>query len=86
MTLVFWAGGEKLGERSIGITQDNWDRNGPALIGEQENSGIFNWRTCGFTQKTNVSSIHVQIRDTNSDVVGPLDYGGSYEASVTIDP
>jgi hypothetical protein len=87
VTIVFWSGITKLGERSVGISQDNWDRNGAALTQEQNATGIFNWRTCGFTQNiSDYSSIQVKIRDENLDFASPVDIGGSYEANVVIDP
>jgi len=82
----FWAGLQKLGERSIGIDQNNWDKNGAALTAEQLTSGIFNWRTCAYSQQVDYSSINVQIRDSNMDFASPLDVEGSYQPSVIIDP
>jgi hypothetical protein len=86
VTAVFWGGVGKIGERSIGISDDNWDRNGAALTDEYYQTGIFNWRTCAYTEKIENSSIQVQIRDANGDFASPIDVGGSYQASVTIDP
>lgn len=83
---VMWGRVQKIGEQSIGITPDNWQRNGPALLDEYRSTGIFNWRTCVYTQQINSSSIQIQIRDANGDFAAPLDFDGSYSATVTIDP
>jgi hypothetical protein len=86
VTVVFWAQGQKIAEQSIGITQDNWDRNGAALTDEFNRTGIFNWKTCVYTQRISFSSIQIKIRDANLDFASPIDVEGGYEATVTIDP
>lgn len=80
-----WGPVFKIGEQSIGITPDNWQRNGAALLDEYQTTGIFNWRTCVYTQQLN-SSIQIQIRDANGEYAAPVDFDGSYSATVTIDP
>lgn len=82
----FWAGGQKLGERSIGIDQANWEKNGSALADEKIRTGIFNWRTCAYTEQVTSSSVQIQIRDANADFAHPLDFEGSYQPGVIIDP
>jgi hypothetical protein len=83
---VMWGRIQKIGEQSIGITPDNWQRNGAALLDEYRTTGIFNWRTCVYTQQLNSSSIQIPIRDAKGDFAAPVDFDGSYRATVTIDP
>lgn len=83
---IIWAGGRKLTEQRIGISQDNWEANAAKLTEESKKTGIFNWRTCVHTQQTTYSSIEIQIMDPNGDFARPLDVEGSYLPSVTINP
>jgi hypothetical protein len=84
--VTLYGNGRKVRDYNIGISQDNWDKNGKALSGEFEEAGVFNWRTKFFTDQTGFSSISIKIQDPNGDFVGSLDSAGSYEPVLSLIP
>jgi hypothetical protein len=84
--VTMYAGWSKLGSYQIGIDQENWRRNGKALMEEYNRNGIFNWRTYMQTAQVDYPAITVKISDANSDYVAPVDADGAYEETVNIIP
>jgi hypothetical protein len=82
--VTLYGNGRKIRDYNIGISQENWNRNGKALVSEFEETGLFNWRTKFYTDQTGFSSISMKIQDPNGDFVTSLDSAGSYEPALKL--
>jgi hypothetical protein len=81
---VIYANGYSEDAVEIGISLANWARLRAVITDSVKRNGVFNWRTYMNTEKIDVSSIAIVVKDGRGQTVRPSGFPGSYEARVSI--
>jgi hypothetical protein len=81
-----WGRFGKLKDYDVGITQDDWERDGDAWVEEQKQDETFKWRTKLWIGQLEHSSITVTIEDENGTRVSLQGADIPFEAVATIGP